>query len=109
MVVKRRRKAAPPERGKAGALVYEITRKSPSAHIKRPGTIQAIIYQSLKDLKRAEVSKIVDVVLAHENFQTRQAEPAQQIKWYLWKFKNVGLVREIPDRRHHAHNTGTTG
>jgi hypothetical protein len=101
VAAKRRKKTA--ERGEGGkALIYEITRKSPAAHIKRPGTIQAIIYQSLKQLKRAEVSKIVDVVIAHENFQTKQEDSTQQIRWYLWKFKQVGLVREIPDRRHRA-------
>jgi hypothetical protein len=95
-VSKKRKRPA----GGGGALVLEITRKSPNRHIRRPGTIQALIYESMKELKRAEVSKLVDVVMASKDFRTRQANPSAQIKWYIWKFKNAGLFRQIPDRRY---------
>ena len=85
--------------------VYEITRKSPGKL--RKGSIRALIYEVLKREKRAEEDKIAQLVMKDKNFRTRQADPAQQIKWYLrWGFQKEGLVRRVPDRRWRVSSNG---
>jgi len=79
------------------ALIYELTRRSPGSL--REGSLKAMIYGALKDLRRAELDKISAIVMRQDGFRTRQAKPEQQIKWYLWNFEKQGIVRRRPERR----------
>lgn len=82
------------------AYYYEVTRKAPGAL--RPGSIKAITYEVMRKLKRAGEARIIDEVLAHKDFRTRQEDPEDQVKWYLWDFTNRGLVRRLPSRRYQS-------
>ena len=78
---------------------YELTRRSPGSL--RPGSTKAIIYEVMKHLRKAGPDRIVDEVLAHKDFRTRQQRPEAQIEWYLWDFEKRGLLLRHPDRRYY--------
>ena len=80
------------------AYYYEMTRKQPGPL--RPGSIKAITYEVMQKLKRAGEIRIIDEVLAHRDFKTRQSDPEDQVKWYLWDFSNRGLLKRLPSRRY---------
>lgn len=84
----------------APAYYYELTRKAPGPL--RPGSVKWITYEVMKRLKRAGESRIIDEVLAHDAFKTRQQDPETQIKWYLWDFANRGLVKRLESRRYRS-------
>lgn len=80
---------------------YEVTRKNPGKL--RPGSIKAIAYDVMRNLRRAGEARVVDEVLAHKDFRTRQEDPATQVRWYLnWDFVQRGLVRRIESRRYRS-------
>jgi len=87
-------------RRKPPAYYYELTRKSPGPL--RPGSIKAIIYEVMKQLKKAHPGRVIDEVLKHKDFRTRQQKPESQVEWYLWDFANRGLLRRLPDRRYRS-------
>jgi hypothetical protein len=79
---------------------YELTRRSPGPL--RQGSTKAIIYEVMKRLKKASPGRVVDEVLAHKDFRTRQQRPEQQIEWYLWDFEKRGLLLRHPNRRYQS-------
>jgi hypothetical protein len=84
---------------KRGALIYEITGRKPGGRLK-PLEIKTLIWEAMQELKRAEVTKVVDIVRAKPGFRTRQTRQDQQIKWYLWKLAQEGVLRLREDRRY---------
>ena len=87
-------------RRKPPAYYYQLTRKSPGPL--RRGSIKAIIYEVMQRLKKSHPARVIDEVLAHKEFRTRQQKPETQVEWYLWDFANRGLLRRLPDRRYHS-------
>ena len=79
------------------AKVYEITRKKPKFSWKKL-TIRHAVYEALKELKRADVPKIIGSVLA-SGIETKQANRDKQIRYTLWEFCRDGIAREREDRR----------
>jgi hypothetical protein len=78
---------------------YEFTGRAAKFSWKKV-TIRRAVYDALKKLKRADVPKIVDAVLAqHPDLPTKQKDQGKQIQFTLWQFTREGLARERPDRR----------
>lgn len=78
--------------------VYEITKKKPSFSWQRL-TIRHAVYTAMRELKRADVPKVIGAVLAQGGNHTKQKDQDKQIKFTLWQFAREGIVKERPDRR----------
>lgn len=61
-------------------------------------TIRTAVYAAIKDLKRADVPKIIGAVLA-SGVSTKQKDRDKQIRFTLWQFCKEGYVKEREDRR----------
>lgn len=85
------------------AKVYQLTKKAPSFSWHKV-TIKRLIYEAMQELKRADIPKIVDAVIArgevHHTKLTPTAELEHQIRSYLCHFANEGVVKRMEDRRH---------
>jgi uncharacterized protein (UPF0297 family) len=80
--------------------VYEFTGRAPKLGWNNKVTIRHAVYQALKELKRADVPKIVGTVLQnHPAYETKQNDRDKQIRFTLWQFCREGIARERPDRR----------
>jgi len=80
--------------------VYEFTGRKPTRGWNNKVTIRHAVYEALKELKRADVPKIVGTVLQnHRAYQTKQRKRDKQIRFTLWQFCREGIARERPDRR----------
>jgi uncharacterized protein (UPF0297 family) len=63
-------------------------------------TIRQAVFEALKELKCADVPKIIGTVLKkHPDYHTKQRDPDKQIRFTLWQFTREGIAREQPDRR----------
>lgn len=78
-------------------MVWELTDKSPGEL--RPHSIKALVIETLRELRVADETQLVYRVIHHKDFRTRQADPARQVRWYLWHLRKQRLLRALPDRR----------
>jgi hypothetical protein len=84
------------------AKVYEFTgRPAPKFgwHKRNRITIRQAVYEALRQLKRADLPKIVGTVLENHPYYTKQRDRDKQIQFNLWQFTREGIARERPDRR----------
>lgn len=79
--------------------VYVLTGKKPTFSWAKL-TIRHAVYEALKELKRADIPKIIGAVIAQDGLNTKQKARDKQIRFTLWQFARDGLVREYKDRRY---------
>jgi hypothetical protein len=80
-------------------MYYEVTRRRPTP-TPRKGSVRALIWEALCDLKRADLAKITAVVTNNEHFRTIQERSSQPIYLHLYHFVREGVVKQMPDRRY---------
>jgi uncharacterized protein (UPF0297 family) len=79
--------------------VYKFTGRAAKFSWKKI-TIRHAVFEALKELKCADVPKIIGTVLKkHPAYRTKQEDQDKQIRFTLWQFTREGIAKEQPDRR----------